>query len=343
VAAGLVLLLDTAPPELKRGQTPPTAPLEIPANRNGDPLFPPIESTFNLKNLTVPLKKILRGPQPKDGIRALTKPLASPVADTSFLEPGSRVVGVTVDGASRAYPINVLNWHEVINDHLGQTDLVITYCSLCDGVTVLDRRLDGKTYEFGVSGLIYESNMLLYDRTDQALWSQITSSAISGPQAKRALRHIDGWELTTLGAWRATHPVSTVVNFKTREDHPYSSDPHRAYFATDKLDARYQDVPTDARLRNKARIIGVKYGALVRAYPIDSLKAAGQANVLDQIGGKPVEIAIDTTTGAVRIVRVPEAAVVTHTFWFAWAALFPQTEVYQPSKGNFERLPPRGS
>jgi len=310
---------------------PSTAPFDFPANRSGDPLFPPIESIFNLKNLTVPLKKILRGPQPKDGIQALTNPSTSSVAEVSFLEPGSRVVGVTVEGFSRAYPINVLNWHEVINDHLANTDLAITYCSLCDGVTVVDRRLDGKTYQFGVSGLIYQSNMLLYDRTDQALWSQITSTAISGPQAGRTLRHIDGWELTTLGAWRASHPESTVVNFKTGQDHPYSSDPHRAYFATDKLDARYQDVPTDARLRTKVRIIGVKYGAEVRAYPIDALMAAGRATILDQIGGEPVEIAIDTATGAVRILRIPEAAVVTHTLWFAWAALFPQTEVHQPS------------
>ena len=75
----------------------------------------------------------------------------------------------------------MLNWHELINDHLGQTDLAITYCSLCDSVTVFDRRLDGKVYEFGVSGMVYQSNMLFFDRTDQALWSQMTSTADQRP------------------------------------------------------------------------------------------------------------------------------------------------------------------
>jgi Protein of unknown function (DUF3179) len=329
--AVLLMSLKTEPPQPKESPVPPALRHEVPANRNPDPLFPSLESIFNLEKLTVPLDKIRRGPQPKDGIQALTNPDASPAAETTFLESASRVVGVTVDGVSRAYPINVLNWHEVINDHLGNTDLLITYCSLCDGVTVLDRRLDGRAYEFGASGLIYQSNMVLYDRTDQALWSQITSSAISGPHVGRTLRHIDGWELTTLGAWRASHPSSTIVNFKTGQDHPYNSDPHRAYFATDKLDPRYQDVAPDARLMNKTRIIGVKYGAEVRAYPLDAIRAAGQATILDQIGGEPVEITIDKTSGAVRIVHIPEAALVTHTLWFAWAALFPQTEIYQPS------------
>ena len=133
----------------------------------------------------------------------MTNPSASPVAEASFLEPGSRVVGLTVDGVSRAYPINVLNWHELINDHLGHTELAITYCSLCDSVTVFDRRLDGQVFEFGVSGMVYLSNMLFFDRTDQALWSQMTSTAISGPHAGRTLRRIDGWEMTTFGAWRS--------------------------------------------------------------------------------------------------------------------------------------------
>ncbi len=329
--AGLVLAPDRAPPKAIPSPTPSAVPSGHLPRITGDPLFPPIESIFDLSNLTVPLEQIRRSRQPKDGFKSLTNPATSPAAEASFLEPGSRVVGVTVEGVSRAYPINVLNWHELINDRLGKTDLVITYCSLCDSVTVLDRRLAGKTYEFGISGLIYQSNMLIYDRTDQALWSQLTSTAISGPLAGRPLRHIDGWELTTFGAWRAAHPGSTVVSYQTGENHPYSSDPHGNYFATDTLDKRFQDLPTDPRIRNKARIIGVKYGAEARAYPIDALKAAGRTTIHDQIGGEPVEIAIDPATGTVRIVRIPAAALVAHTLWFAWAAHFPQTEVYQPS------------
>jgi hypothetical protein len=331
LAVGLVFSVNVAPSPSKPSPPPSTMPLDVPANRIRDPALPPIETIFNLKNLTVPLDKILRSLQPKDGIKALKNPHTSPVADASFLEPGSRVVGLTVDGASRAYPIDVLNWHELINDHLAQTDLAITYCSLCDSVTVFDRRLAGKLYEFGVSGMVYQSNMLFFDRTDQALWSQMTSTAISGPNAGRTLRHIDGWELTTFAAWRESHPDSTVVDIPTGHDHPYRSDPHRAYFETETLDPRYQDLPADPRLRNKARVIGVRYGGEARAYPVDALKAAGRAAILDRIGGEPVELAVDPATGAVRIVRVPEAALVIHTLWFAWVARFPETGIYQPA------------
>ena len=121
-----------------------------------------------------------------------------------------------------------------------------------------------------------------------------------------------------------------MVNFQTGHDYPYRSDPHRAYFATEELDPRYQDLPTDARLRNKARIIGVRYGGEARAYPIDALKAAGRANIRDRISGEPVELAVDPAAGGVRIVRVPESALVIHTLWFAWVARFPETEVYRP-------------
>ena len=301
----------------------------MPTDLGNDPALPPIATIFNLDNLTVPREEILRGRQPKDGIKSLTHPRTSPVATASFLKPDDRVVGLTVDGVSRAYPMAVLNWHELINDHLGQTDLAITYCSLCDSVTVVDRRLDGKTYEFGLSCLIYQSNMLLYDRTDQALWSQMTSSAVSGPHAGRTLGRIDGWELTTFGAWRAAHPGSTVVNFETGYQHPYDSNPHRGYFAADELDARFQAVPTDTRLRNKARIIGVKSGETARAYPVDVLKEAGRATIRDRIGGELVELAIDADSGTVRVVRAPRAALVVHTLWFAWVARFPRTEVYR--------------
>ncbi|HZW33675.1 MAG TPA: DUF3179 domain-containing (seleno)protein [Isosphaeraceae bacterium] len=331
VTVGLVLSVGSEPAQPNRAAAVPAPPPALRAKRNPDPVLPPIESVFNLEHLTVPRATILRGHQPKDGIKALTNPPASPVAGALW-DPSSRVVGVTVDGVSRAYPIPVLNGHEVINDHLGKTDLAITYCSLCDSVTVVDRRLDGKTYEFGVSCLIYQSNMLLYDRTDQALWSQLTSTAISGPHAGRTLRQLDGWELTTFGAWRGSHPDSTVVDLPTGSDYPYHLDPHRAYAATDALDARFQDVPRDARLRNKARIIGVRYAGVVRAYPVDVLEQAGQAAIRDRIGGDFLEFAVDPTTHTVRILRAPAAAQVIHTFWFAWAALFPQTEIYEPGQ-----------
>ena len=292
-------------------------------------MLPPLESVFNLTNLDVPLDEILRGRQPKDGIKALTDPTNLPARKGDL--PGSSEPGRWRECRWHLAGLPDQRAQLARGDQrpYGKTDLAITYCSLCDSVAVVDRRLDGKTYQFGISCLIYRSNMLLYDRTDQALWSQMTSSAMSGPQAGRTLRHIDGWELTTFGPWRASHPDSTVVSFATGYDHPYRSDLHRDYFATDELDSRFQDLPLDGRLRNKARIIGVKSGAEARAYPIDVLQESARVTIRDQIDGSPVEFCIDAGTGAVRILHAPEEALVVHTFWFAWAARFPETGIYQ--------------
>ncbi len=123
-----------------------------------------------------------------------------------------------------------------------------------------------------------------------------------------------------------------MVNFETGYQHPYGSNPHRGYFATDELDARFQTVSLDARLRNKARIIGVKFGQTARAYPVDVLGEAGRATLRDRVGGELVELAIDAASGTVRVLRAPKGALVVHTFWFAWAARFPQTEIYRRSE-----------
>lgn len=293
-----------------------------------DPAFPPIETLFNLDGLTVPREQVLRGPKPKDGIPALTDPKTVPVAEAAFLRPDSRVVGITIGGESRAYPINVLNFHEVINDQLGGTDLAVTYCVLCDSVTVVDRRLDGETLTFGVAGLIYQSNLLLYDKADQALWSQMTTTAISGPKVGRSLVNLEGWEVTRLDAWRSAHPDSTVVAYPTGYTFDYDSDPSAASYATDDLDRQYQDLPGDPRLRNRARVIGVRVGDSLKAYPLNTLRSNGEGLVEDSIGGGKVVFRVGPTEGSVGVESAPDGALVIHTFWFAWVARFPQTELY---------------
>ncbi len=285
---------------------------------------------FNLDGLLIPQQRILSGGPSKDGIPSLTEPDTVPVAEADFLAPDSRVVGVTVGGESRAYPINVLNWHEAINDRLGQTDLAVIYCPLCDSVSVVDRKLNGKTYEFGISGLLYNSNVLLYDRTDQALWSQVALTAVSGPNAGRALRHLDGWELTTFSRWRREHPDSTVVTFNTGHNRRYEVNPYQPYFQDDYLMPRFQNFDLDNRLANKSRVIGVKFGGQARAYPLKTLLQGKQMTLRDEVGGGAIELAVDRETQSVRVVSFPENAQVVHTFWFAWAAFHPDTDVYKP-------------
>ena len=290
-----------------------------------------IESEFNLEGLTIPRDALIRGNQPKDGIVALDDPAAIPIAEASFLTPASPVVGVIADGMARAYPIRVLSYHEFINDRLGGVNLGISYCALCGSATVIDRRLDDTTYTFGVAGLLYQSNMVLFDRTDQALWSQLTSTALSGPNAGRVLRNLPGWEVTTFEAWSLTHPDSTVIVDPTDVDEDWV-DPLAEYAASDELDPRFRDLPVDPRLGSKATILGISHGGVARAYALDALQKLGRPTLHDRIGGSPLEIRVDLESRSARFTECPESAIVVQTYWFAWAARFPGTEVYGPPR-----------
>ena len=287
---------------------------------------PTVESSFNFDNLLISRADILHGGPPKDGISALSNPATVSVAHTDFLEPDDRVIGVIINDQSRAYPIAILIQHEAVNDVLGETPILVVYCPLCDSVSVLERRLDGETHEFGVSGLIYNSNVLLYDRDDDSLWSQLGFSAISGPNAGRSLPHL-GWELTTFADWSNRHPESTVLSVDTGHQRNYRSNPYGDYFEMDRL--MFPVANSDTRLNDKDQIIAVKLGEVAKAYPISEIQRAPNGVVRDTIDGQTIVLESNAQTDSARVVQMPANAFVAHTFWFAWVAFEPDTEVYR--------------
>lgn len=284
---------------------------------------------FDIAGLSIPKDRILRGGPPKDGIPALVDPKTMPTGRASFLQPADRVVGVTVAGESRAYPISLLNYHEAINDKLGDVPVAVIYCPLCDSVSVVDRRLGVRTYTFGISGLLYNSNVLLYDRTDHALWSQVGLEAVSGPNVGRSLRHLP-WELTTFRAWKRDHPDSTVCTFNTGHQRNYRRNPYANYFSSGRL--MFPVSPSDARMKPKTPVIGVKIGDSLRAYQVDRITDAPGGQFRDQVDGTPIVIGVDPSSQSIRIEQMPLEAKVVHTFWFAWAAFHPETKITQLPK-----------
>ncbi len=289
-----------------------------------------IEEAFDWADLKLPRQRILSGGPPKDGIPSLTKPDTVPIAGAPFA-PQHRVVGVTVNGESRAYPIAILNHHECVNDELGGAPIAVIYCPLCDSVSVVDRRLGDKTYEFGISGLLFNSNVLLYDRTDNALRSQVGLKAVSGPNAGRSLKHLNDWGIVPLEQWQKEHPNSTVLDTRTGHGRRYNANPYASYFTSDRL--MFPAEPHDDRFRNKAPVVGVQSGGLLRAYPIEYLSALADGKLVDTIGESAVELHVDPDSGAVSVVQIPPGAQVVHTFWFAWAAFHPDTQVFGPPAG----------
>ncbi len=281
---------------------------------------------FDTDNFLIPADQVRRGGPPKDGIPALTDPQTVPVAKADFMLPKSRLVGITINGESRAYPIKILSWHECVNDVVGGVPVAVIYCPLCDSVSVVDRRLDGQTFEFGVSGLLFNSNVLLYDRTDHALWSQIGLKAVSGPNAGKALRHLGTWRLTRFELWTRDHPDSSIVSTATGHDRDYLNNPYAMYHSDNKL--MFPVASRDDRLPVKASIVGIKSGNVARAYQIDLIIGSPDGKLLDRIGDGAVELIAEAGRDSVRVSAAPDDALVVYTYWFAWAAFHPDTELY---------------
>ena len=136
---------------------------------------------FDLTGASVPIDEIHHGGPPRDGIPSIDQPRFVSAVEADFLKPDDRVLGFHRPGIARAYPISILNWHEVVNDRVGGEPIAVTFCPLCGTGMVFSTRVDGRDLTLGVSGLLYNSDVLLYDRQTESLWSQIMSEAVSGP------------------------------------------------------------------------------------------------------------------------------------------------------------------
>ena len=212
---------------------------------------------------------------------------------------------------------------------MGGEAIAPIYCPLCDSVTVVDRRLGGETYEFGISGLLCYSNVLLYDRTDKALWAQLGFQAVSGPNAGKSLSHLGGWQLLRFAEFQARYPDATVLSMDTGHGRIYDRNPYTDYFATDEVMRGFQSFTLDERFKNKARMVGIQFKDTSRAYLLDEVRKAPDGVVEDTIKGAKVRLQYEGELDALRVLEAPDQAKVAHTFWFAWAKFHPQTQLFE--------------
>ena len=284
---------------------------------------------FNLDDTSVPAAEILHGGPPRDGIPAIDEPLFGTAGEATFLAPDDRVLGVLIQGIPRAYPVAVLNWHEVVNDRFGRTPVLITWCPLCGTGMAFSAVVDGRTLTFGVSGLLYNSDVLLYDRETETLWSQIATDAVAGPLKGKRLTPLTTAN-TTWRDWRARHPNTRVLMPDTGSGRDYSVNPYARYEKSDELMFRVSH--TDYRLHPKERVIGLSLNGAHKAWPLNALRDAG-TTVTDAIGGLTVRIVYDELSNSARAYdEAGNELPVLSAFWFAWYAFHPETQLYLPSE-----------
>ncbi len=280
---------------------------------------------FSLKGAIIPVSEIMDGGPPRDGIPSINHPEFNKAEQAKYPDDDARVLGVYLNGIAKAYPIGILNYHEIVNDFFGDEPVVITYCPLCGSGIAFYAKVGGKNRTFGVSGLLYNSDVLLYDRETESLWSQIMAQAVTGPMKGSELEIITTIN-TTWKEWKDNHPNTLVLSTKTGYARNYNSTPYAGY---DDSESLY--FPVKKRNRSyhpKERILGVEVNGKYKAYPFSELEKAG-CDIEDSFNGKKIRVLFDNEAKAARIVDEEGLEIPSYvSFWFAWAAFHKKTEVF---------------
>lgn len=286
----------------------------------------PVLNGFDLAGASIPIQGIERGGPPKDGIPAIDRPKFVSAARARLAEE-DRVLGITLDGITRAYPLRILNWHELVNDRFGTRAIVVTYCPLCGTGMAFEPPASTGVSGFGVSGLLYNSDVLLYDRTTQSLWSQILSTAISGPLVGTTLTAVPLTH-TTWADWRRRHPATEVLSTDTGFERDYGRDPYAGY---DRVQQLLFDVQhRDGRLPLKEWVLGLRVNGAAKAYPFSVLERTvdSAGRMTDTLGGQALLIRYDRANRTAEAFDAQGKPLTgTLSFWFAWVAFYPRTDV----------------
>jgi hypothetical protein len=293
----------------------------------------------------IPLDRIVKGiprPDPKDGIPAIRSPQHLPATEARHVRADDAIVGVEVGSEARAYPIRQLDHHEVVNDVLGGVPIAVTYCPLCDSAVVARRDVDfdaareGETLTLGVSGYLFDSDVLLYDAETETFWQQITGRAVVGPQTGRQLVRLESTR-TTWAAWRGAKPHTSALSHRTEYGWPstaYEPPSYVDYRSSSRL--RFPVERFGDALPVKAQVYGLSHAGKHLAIPERALE--GREEPIDvEVGGKAFRLRREPHLGSWRAVarseRAEEVPVpILRCYWFAWSAFHPDTAVWEPSR-----------
>ncbi len=282
---------------------------------------------FDVSGALIDVDEILAGGPPRDGIPSIDNPKFLAIDAVDYLRDDDIVVGVRVGDTNRAYPLRILIWHEIVNDEVEGKPVAVTYCPLCGTAMVFDRDVGGTVRTFGVSGLLYRSDVLMYDRETESLWSQLATKAVTPPAAGTKLKWLPSEHLTWK-AWRSKYPSGQVLSTDTGHRRAYHAQAYEAYFKSDRT---MFPVPHSRReLQNKAWVVGVIVDGQAKAYPVDELPDG--VDVRDSVGD--VELTIrweaDKRHPQVKDASGEDVASVM-VFWFAWQAFYPDTGLWRAS------------
>ncbi len=233
----------------------------------------PIMITEGVKH-SVPLEEILSGGPPQDGIPPIDSPKFLSIAEAERWlvddEPG---VAFSRGPTHRFYPYQILVWHEIVNDAIGGERILVTYCPLCLTGFVFDPVVKGERVEFGTSGKLWKSNLVMYDRKTDSYWSQILGQAIVGEETGTKLTLLQS-DQVRFGEWKRLHPSGEVLSRDTGEARFYGDNPYGSYFTPTGF-AQKLAGGRDTRLQPEEIVFGIVVNDRAKAYAVESVKAKG--------------------------------------------------------------------
>jgi hypothetical protein len=236
----------------------------------------------------VPLSEFISGGPGKDGIPSIDSPRFQPVDEVDWLEDVEPVIAFGIEDEWRAYPIQILMWHEIVNDEVGGVPVAVTFCPLCHTAIVFDREFDGRLLDFGTTGNLRHSDLVMYDRQTESWWQQATGRALVGELTGSALTFLPS-QLISWDRFRSQHPEGQVLSRQTGHNRPYGSNPYVGYDSLDSTPFLLDDrTLIDGRLSPKVRVVGLVIDEEPVAYPFPFL--AEEQVVNDEVGGTPVVI-----------------------------------------------------
>lgn len=236
---------------------------------------------------SIDLKEIMSGGPPKDGIPPIDNPSFDTVEQaSSWIAPLEPVIAVKLGDTSRAYPLQVMTWHEIVNDEVDGIPISVTFCPLCNASIVFDRRLAGGILDFGTTGLLRMSDLVMYDRQSESWWQQFTGTAIVGEFTGQKLQRIPS-SIISFESFAESAPDGRILNRDTGMSRPYGQNPYPGYDDINSSPFLFRG-STDSRLKPMERVLGVSIADQHKIYPFSSLE--NKPIVEDRVGDTEILI-----------------------------------------------------
>lgn len=305
---------------------------------------------------SVDTSEILSGGPPKDGIPSIDRPKFEGASEAKWLNDDDLVLGLSFKGTVKAYPHRILNWHEIVNDFAGNTPIAVTYCPLCRTGIVYERVINGGAVEFGTSGKLYKSDLVMYDRKTQTYWSQVLGQGIKGELAGVKLKAIPV-DTVKWADWKKQHPDTLVLSRDTGFPNYFASGRYDIADLYGTARPGFSGIGVafkDTRLASNSIVYGIEINGKAKAYEENALRNAKLIN--DKVSGQSILVLWDDSLMTGRIYKTDaefflkdgrifdSAGNIWSTdkinaelerinsfphFWFAWAAFYPNTDLYK--------------